>query len=137
MAKEKIPNASEKETLEAVLRNRTFLQNPARLKLTEEEINKKMQNINSLNDLIEYFLRKEKIEREKFRFIRDIFGIGKMSLIKWIKYLRGNLGHAITVLLFFKTKEKQRKFNKSMRGKNWENKIDPIFSQILELKKKN
>ena len=36
-----------------------------------------MQNINSLNDLIEYFLQKEKIEREKFRFTRDVFGIGK------------------------------------------------------------
>ena len=77
MAKEKMPDASEKEILEAVLRSRTFPQNPAGLKLTEEEINKEMQNINSLNDLIEYFLRKEKIEREKFRFVRDIFGIGK------------------------------------------------------------
>ena len=43
----------------------------------KEKINKEMQNINSLNDLIEYFLQKEKIEREKFRLTRDIFGIGK------------------------------------------------------------
>ncbi len=70
-------DSSEKEILEAVFRSRTFPQNPAGLKMTEEEIKKKMQNINSLNDLIEYFLQKEKIEREKFRFVRDIFGIGK------------------------------------------------------------
>ena len=77
MAKEKMPDASEKEILKAVLRSRIFPQNPAGLKMTEEEINKEMQNINSLNDLIECFLQKEKIEREKSRFIRDIFGIGK------------------------------------------------------------
>lgn len=77
MAKERMPNASEKEILKTVLRSRVFPQNPAGLKMTEEEINKEMQNINSLNDLIEYFLQKEKIEREKFRFTRDIFGIGK------------------------------------------------------------
>jgi len=76
MAKEKMPNASEKEILEAVLRNRIFPRNFAGLKITEKEISEAMQNINSLNDLIEYLLQKEKIEREN-RFTRDIFGIGK------------------------------------------------------------
>jgi hypothetical protein len=74
MAKEKMPNASEKEVLKAVFRTRVFPQNPAGLKLTEEEICKVIQNINSLNDLVEYFIQKDK---EEPRFQRDILGIGK------------------------------------------------------------
>jgi len=74
MAKEKMPNASENEVLEAVFRTRIFPQNPAGLKMTEEEICKVMQNINSLNDLVEYFIQKDKKEP---RFKRDVLGIGK------------------------------------------------------------
>jgi len=74
MAKEKMPNASEKEVLEAAFRTRVFPQNPAGLKMTEEEILKEIQNINSLNDLVEYFIQKDKKEP---RFQRDILGIGK------------------------------------------------------------
>jgi len=73
MTKEKMPNASEKEVLEAVLRTRVFPQNPAGLKMTEEEICKVIQNINSLNDLIEHFIQRDK---EEPRFTRDLFGIG-------------------------------------------------------------
>ena len=74
MAKEKMPNASEKEVLEVVFRTRVFPQNPAGLKMTEEEIRKEIQNINSLSDLVEYFIQRDK---EDPRFQRDIFGIGK------------------------------------------------------------
>jgi len=74
MAKEKMPKASEKELLEAVFRTRIFPQNPAGLKMTEEEICKEIKNINTLNDLVEYFIRRDK---EEPRFQRDILGIGK------------------------------------------------------------
>ena len=74
MAKEEMPKASEKELLEAVFRTRIFPQNPAGLKMTEEEICKEIKNINTLNDLAEYFIRKDK---EEPRFQRDILGIGK------------------------------------------------------------
>ena len=73
LAKEKMPNASEKELLEAVFRSRIFPQNPAGLKMTEEEIQKEIENINSLNDLIEFFIQRDK---EEARFTRDLFGIG-------------------------------------------------------------
>lgn len=74
MAKDKMPNASENEVLEAVFRTRVFPQNPAGLKMTEEEIRKEIQNINSLSDLVEYFIQRDK---EDPRFQRDIFVIGK------------------------------------------------------------
>jgi len=74
MAKEKMPKASEKELLEVVFRTRVFPQNPAGLKMTEEEICKEIKNINTLNDLVEYFIRRDK---EEPRFQRDILGIGK------------------------------------------------------------
>jgi len=73
MAKEKMPNASEKEVLEVVFRTRVFPQNPAGLKMKEEEIRKETQNINSLNDLVEYFIQRDK---EEARFTRDLFGFG-------------------------------------------------------------
>ena len=74
MEKEKMPKASEKELLEVVFRTRIFSQNPAGLKMTEEEIRKEIKNINTLNDLVEYFIRRDK---EEPRFQRDVFGIGK------------------------------------------------------------
>jgi len=74
MAKEKIPKVSEKELLEVVFRTRIFPQNPAGLKMTEEEIRKEIKNINTLNDLVEYFIRRDK---EEPRFQRDILGISK------------------------------------------------------------
>jgi len=70
MEKEKMPDASEKELLEAVFRSRIFPQNPAGLEITEAEIDKEIRNINSLNDLISYFVRRDK---EESRFLRDIF----------------------------------------------------------------
>ena len=73
MAKEKMPKASEKKLLEAVFRTRIFPQNPAGLKMTEKEIQKEIENINSLNDLIEHFIQRDK---EETRFTRDLFGIG-------------------------------------------------------------
>jgi len=73
LAKEKMPNVLEKELLEVVFRTRIFPQNPAGLKMTEEEIQKEIININSLNDLIEFFIQRDK---EEARFTRDLFGIG-------------------------------------------------------------
>jgi len=73
ITKEKIPNASEKELLEAVFKTRIFPQNPLGLKMTEKEMQKEIENINSLNDLIEYFIQRDK---EEARFTRDLFGIG-------------------------------------------------------------
>jgi len=73
LAKEKMPDALEKELLEAVFRTRIFPQNPAGLKMTEKEIQKEIENINSLNDLIEHFIQRDK---EETLFTRDLFGIG-------------------------------------------------------------
>ena len=73
LAKEKMPNALEKELLEVVFRTRIFPQNPLGLKMTEEEIQKEIESINSLNDLIEYFIQRDK---EETRFTRDLFDIG-------------------------------------------------------------
>jgi len=83
--------------LEAVFRTRVFPQNPVGLKMTEEEIRKGIQSINSLNDLVEYFIQKEEIrkgiqsinslndlveyfiqkDKEEPHFQRDILGIGR------------------------------------------------------------
>lgn len=79
MAKEKMPDASEKELIEAVFRSRIYPQNPAGLEITEEELDKEMKNINSLNDLIQYFIQRDK---EETRFLRDIFGAGKRIVKK-------------------------------------------------------
>jgi len=68
-----MPNALEKELLEVVFRTRIFPQNPLGLKMNEEEIQKEIKSINSLNDLIEYFIQRDK---EETRFTRDLFGIG-------------------------------------------------------------
>lgn len=84
MAKEKMPDASEKELLEAVLRSRLFPQNPVGLEMTEEEVDKEMRNINSLNDLIQYFVQRDK-EIPKYR--RDVFGTGKRIANKVDKIL--------------------------------------------------
>jgi len=73
LAKEKMPNALEKELLEVVFRTRIFPQNPLGLKMTEEEIQKEIESINSLNDLIKYFIQRDK---EETRFTRDLFDIG-------------------------------------------------------------
>ena len=73
LVKEKMPNALEKELLEAVFRTRIFPQNPLGLKITEEEIQKEIESINSLNNLIEYFIQRDK---EETRFTRDLFNIG-------------------------------------------------------------
>ena len=84
MAKEKMPDASEIELLEAVFRSRIFPQNPAGLEINEAEIDKEMRIINSLNDLISYFMQRDK---EESRFLRDIFGAGKRIANKVDKIL--------------------------------------------------
>ena len=79
IAKEKMPDASEKDRLEAVFRSRAFPQNPAGIRLPEDEINRALKNIDSLDDLVQYFAEKEK---EEPRFRRDILGSGKRILKK-------------------------------------------------------
>lgn len=74
-AKEQMPQASEKEILEAVFRSRVFPQNPCGLKMTEQEIQKAMQNVNSLDDLKEYFVE---VDKKETRFRRDPVSIGKV-----------------------------------------------------------
>lgn len=84
MAKEDMPSASEKELLEAVFKTRVFPKNPVGLKMTEEEIDKALRNINSLSDLKEYFVQREK---EEPRLHHDTFGIGKRIINKVDKIL--------------------------------------------------
>ena len=69
-----MPNVSEKELLEAVFRSRVFPQNSCGLKVNEQEIREAMENINSLDDLKEYFVEMD--ERE-FPFPGGMFGTGK------------------------------------------------------------
>ena len=73
-AKKQMPNASEKEILKAVLRSRVFPQHPYGLKITEQEIKKAMEKINSLDDLKEYFVE---MDEKEFPFPGGVFGIGK------------------------------------------------------------
>jgi len=53
-----MPGASEKELLKAVFKTRAFAP-PFGPAITEEEIDKAMKSINSLEDLISYFIREE------------------------------------------------------------------------------
>ena len=71
--KQRMPEASEKELLQAVFKNRVFPQNPGGLRITDEQIQKEMQHIHCLQDLIR---RITEIETKESRFQRDIFGIG-------------------------------------------------------------
>ena len=73
-AKEQMPDASEKDLLEAVFRSRVYPENPCGMKLTEEEAEQEMESIHSLDDLIEQVIE---IEKPEPRFQKDFFGIGK------------------------------------------------------------
>ena len=73
-AKRKMPKASEKELLEAVFKSRVFPQNPEGLRMTEGEIQREMQLIDCLEDLIK---RITEIEAREPRFQRDLFRIGR------------------------------------------------------------
>jgi len=66
-----MPGASEKELLKAVFKTRAFAL-PVGPITSEEEINKAMKSINSLEDLINYFIREEGKEPPS----PDPFGIG-------------------------------------------------------------
>lgn len=67
----KMPDASEKELLKAVFKTRVFAP-PVGPITSEEEIDKAMKSINSLEDLINYFIR----EADKEPSSPDPFGIG-------------------------------------------------------------
>ena len=73
-AKKQMPDASEKDLLEAVFRSRVYPENPCGMKLTEEEVEQEMQRIHSLDDLIEQVIE---IEKPEPRFQKDFFGISK------------------------------------------------------------
>jgi len=72
--KQRMPNAPEKELLEAIFKSRVFPQNPAGLRMTDEEIQREMQHIDCLEDLIKCITE---IETQEPRFKRDILGIGR------------------------------------------------------------
>ena len=73
-AKKQMPNASEQELLEAVFRSRVFPQNPCGLHMTEKDISKELQHINSLDDLKRYFI---KLDKKEFSFPKKPSGIGR------------------------------------------------------------
>lgn len=73
-AKKQMPGASEKELLEAVFRTRVFPQHPYGLKITEEEIQKTLKNIISIDDLKEYFAE---MDEKELPFPKRPFGIGR------------------------------------------------------------
>lgn len=85
-AKKQIPKASEKELLEAVFRSRVCLPHPYSSKITKEEIHKVMKNINSLEDLKEYFVE---MDKKEFPFPEKPFGIGKKLDKKITEILKG------------------------------------------------
>ena len=85
-AKEDMPEASEKDVLEAVFRSRIFPQNPAGLKLTEEQIQGEMQKICTIGDLIERIIE---MEKEEAQFIRDPLRIGERLAKKIDRILNG------------------------------------------------
>lgn len=85
-AKENMADASEKDVLEAVFRSRCFPQNPAGLKLTEEQVQEEMQSICTLEDLI---IRITEIEKGEARFIRDPLRIGRKVAKKVDSILNG------------------------------------------------
>jgi len=70
-AKKEKPEASEKEIIKEVCKTRTFARSPAPA-TTEEEIDKAMESIDSLEDLIGYVIR----EDAKDPLFPDPFGIG-------------------------------------------------------------
>lgn len=84
-AKENMPDASEQDVLEAVFRRRCFPQNPAGLKLTEEQIRKEMQSICTLEDLIK---RITELEKDEAGFLRDPLRIGRRVAKKIDRILR-------------------------------------------------
>ena len=75
-AKKQMPDAAEKDLLEAVFRSRVYPENPCGIKLTEEKFEQEMQRIHSLGDLKE---RVVEIEKHEPRFQKDFFGLGKRS----------------------------------------------------------
>ncbi len=85
-AKENMPDASEKDVLEAVFWSRIFPQNPAGLKLTEEQVRQAMQSIYTLEDLIR---RMTEMEKGEARFIRDPLRIGRRVAKKIDRILSG------------------------------------------------
>lgn len=75
-AKQAMPIASEKEILRAVLFSRCNVPFGAGLEMSEREIDDAMENIDSLDDLIEFILAKEKSLYD-IQQKRDMLGIGK------------------------------------------------------------
>jgi len=71
--REEMPKASEKELLKAVFASRALPPVPFGLEMTEEEVDKAMESINSLEDLGTYFVTREEAEEPASP---DPFGIG-------------------------------------------------------------
>jgi len=71
--REEMSTASEKELLRAVFNSRALPPEPVGLGMTEEEAVEAMKSINSLDDIVNYFITKEKAEEPA---LPDPFGIG-------------------------------------------------------------
>lgn len=70
--REQMPGVSEKELLRAVFNSRALPPQPVGLGMSEEEVIEAMKSINSLDDLVNYFIR---IDQEELA-PSDMFGIG-------------------------------------------------------------
>ncbi len=71
--REKMPRASEKELLRTVFVSRALPKEPFGLGMTEEEIDESMESINSLEDLVNYFITRDEAEKPA---APDPLGIG-------------------------------------------------------------
>ena len=71
--REKNPKATEKETLKAVFKSRAHIPVPSSYEMSEEEIDKALESINSIEELINYIITKEEAEEPA---TPDPLGIG-------------------------------------------------------------
>ena len=97
-AKEQMPDASEKDLLEAVFISSVYQGNPCGMKLKEEEVEQEMQRIHSLNDLIERVIE---IEKPEPRFQKDFFGFGKSAYIRIQCYFNSILCQTFCCFRYF------------------------------------
>jgi len=70
-AREKMPGASEKELLKSVFMTRALSPEPFGLGMSEEEVDEVIKSVNSLHDIVEYFIARDEEEPA----FPDLFGI--------------------------------------------------------------
>jgi len=72
--RKEMPKATEKELLKAVFASRALPPVPFGLGMTEEEMDRAMESINSLEELVTYFIKRDEAEKP---LAPDILGIGE------------------------------------------------------------